>query len=405
MFELGGIFINDNAFEKIRRDVVSSIELNDTLNDDLLYELIDDKLLHGCQDEYLSLKDKAFLRKKIFNSLRGLDILEVLIEDSSITEIMVNGYDKIFYEQGGHIYKSSLKFATKEDLANIIQQIVAYSNRRVNESNPITDTRLKDGSRVNIVLDPVALNGPIITIRKFSNAPLSIDRLIQLGSITEEAADFLEKLVICGYNIFISGGTGSGKTTFLNVLSNFIPKDERIITIEDSAELCINGIDNLVRLEMRQANIEGNGAITIRDLIRASLRMRPDRIVIGEVRSAEALDMIQAMNTGHDGCMSTGHSNSAYDMLNRLSTMSLMAMDIPLAAIKNQIASALDIIIHLGRVSDKSRKVLEICEIDSFDGKDIILNSLFRYSVDSGLKSTGNNLIHQDKLWQHGYAL
>ncbi len=241
----------------------------------MLYDLIDEKLIHSCSGEYLSLKEKATLRKKIFNSLRGLDILEDLIEDSSITEIMVNGYDKIFYEQGGHIYKSPLQFATKEELANIIQQIVAYSNRRVNESNPITDTRLKDGSRVNIVLDPVALNGPIITIRKFSDAPLTIDRLIELGSITKEVADFLEKLVICGYNIFISGGTGSGKTTFLNVLSNFIPKDERIITIEDSAELCIHGIDNLVRLEMRQANVEGNGAITIRDLIRASLRMRP----------------------------------------------------------------------------------------------------------------------------------
>ena len=371
----------------------------------MLYDLIDEKLIHSCSGEYLSLKEKASLRKKIFNSLRGLDILEDLIEDSSITEIMVNGYDKIFYEQEGHIYKSPLQFATKEELANIIQQIVAYSNRRVNESNPITDTRLKDGSRVNIVLDPVALNGPIITIRKFSDAPLTIDRLIELGSITKEVADFLEKLVICGYNIFISGGTGSGKTTFLNVLSNFIPKDERIITIEDSAELCIHGIDNLVRLEMRQANVEGNGAITIRDLIRASLRMRPDRIVVGEVRGAEALDMLQAMDTGHDGCMSTGHSNSAYDMINRLSTMSLMAMDIPLAAIKSQIASALDIIVHLGRTSDKSRKVLEICEIDSFDGRDIILNPLFRYSIDTGLTSTGNKLKHINKLLQHGYAL
>ncbi len=402
---MGGIIINEKAFERIRRDVVDSIELNNTLSDDLLYDIIDDKLLHGHLDEYLSLKDKASLRKKIFNSLRGLDILEDLIEDSSVTEIMVNGFDNIFYEQGGHIYKSSLKFASKDELANIIQQIVAYSNRRVNESTPIADTRLKDGSRVNIVLDPVALNGPIITIRKFSDAPLTIERLIQLGSITKEVADFLEKLVICGYNIFISGGTGSGKTTFLNVLSNFIPKDERIITIEDSAELCIHGIDNLVRLEMRQANIEGNGAITIRDLIRTSLRMRPDRIVIGEVRGAEALDMLQAMDTGHDGCMSTGHSNSAYDMVNRLSTMSLMAMDIPLAAIKSQIASALDIIIHLGRMSDKSRKVLEICEIESFDGRDIILNTLFKYNIDTGLVSTGHKLKHCNKLFQHGYNL
>lgn len=371
----------------------------------MLYDIIDDKLLHSAKDEYLSLKDKAFLRKKIFNSLRGLDILEDLIEDSSITEIMVNGCNNIFYEQGGHLYKSSLKFVSKDDLDNIIQQIVAYSNRRVNESNPIADARLRDGSRVNIVLDPVALNGPIITIRKFSDSPLTVDRLIQLGSITKEVADFLEKLVVCGYNIFISGGTGSGKTTFLNVLSNFIPKDERIITIEDSAELNIYGIDNLVRMEMRQANLEGNGAITIRDLIRTSLRMRPDRIIVGEVRGAEALDMLQAMDTGHDGCMSTGHSNSAYDMLNRLSTMSLMAMDIPLNAIKSQICSALDIIIHLGRISDKSRKVLEICEIDSFDGRDIILNTLFKYNIDTGLVSTGNRLKHCDKLLQHGYTL
>lgn len=371
----------------------------------MLYELIDEKLLHGVSGEYLSLKDKTALRKKIFNSLRGLDILEDLIEDPSITEIMVNGYDKIFYEQGGHIHKSSLKFACKDELANIIQQIVAYANRRVNESNPIADTRLRDGSRVNIVLDPVALNGPIITIRKFSDAPLSIDRLIKLGSITQDVADFLEKLVICGYNIFISGGTGSGKTTFLNVLSNFIPKDERVITIEDSAELSIHGVDNLVRLEMRQANVEGTGAITIRDLIHSSLRMRPDRIIVGEVRGAEALDMLQAMDTGHDGCMSTGHSNSARDMLNRLSTMSLMAMDIPLAAIKSQISSALDIIIHLGRMNDKSRKVLEICEVDSFDGKDIILNTLFKYDMKAGLISTGNKLKHCDKLIRNGYTI
>lgn len=356
-------------------------------------------------DRYISLNEKTALRKKVFNSLRGLDILEDLIEDDSITEIMVNGYDNIFYERSGYIHKSPLKFATKEDLTNIIQQIVAYSNRRVNETTPITDTRLKDGSRVNIVLDPVAINGPIITIRKFGDSPLTIDRLIDLRSITKEVADFLEKLVVSGYNIFISGGTGSGKTTFLNVLSNFIPKDERVITIEDSAELNIHGVDNLVRLEMRQANVEGTGAITIRDLIRSSLRMRPDRIIVGEVRGAEAIDMLQAMDTGHDGCMSTGHSNSAVDMLNRLSTMSLMAMDIPLAAIKSQIASALDIIIHLGRMSDKSRKVLEISEIDHFDGKDIVMNTLFKYDLNSGLTPTGNRLKHTDKLLRHGFVL
>lgn len=379
--------------------------MNNELSDDLLYDIIDEKILHGTTNTYISLNEKTILRKKVFNSLRGLDILEDLIEDDSISEIMVNGYDNIFYERSGHICKSPLKFASKEDLTNLIQQIVAYSNRRVNESTPITDTRLKDGSRVNIVLDPIAINGPIITIRKFGDSPLTIDRLISLESITKEASDLLEKLVICGYNIFISGGTGSGKTTFLNVLSNFIPKDERVITIEDSAELNIHDIDNLVRLEMRQANVEGTGAITIRDLIRSSLRMRPDRIIVGEVRGAEALDMLQAMDTGHDGCMSTGHSNSAKDMLNRLSTMSLMAMDIPLAAIKAQISSALDIIVHLGRMSDKSRKVLEIYEVDYFDGNEIILNPLFLYDLNSGLTPTGNKLIHTDKLERHGFIL
>lgn len=351
----------------------------------------------------MPLKEKVALQTKIFHSLRGLDILEELIDDPSITEIMVNGYDTIFIERGGHMEKSQLKFSSKENLSNIIQQIVAYSNRRVNEASPITDTRLRDGSRVNIVLDPVAINGPIITIRKFADSPLSIDRLIELQSITKEAADFLEKLVISGYNIFVSGGTSSGKTTFLNVLSNFIPKDERVITIEDSAELSLHGISNLVRLEMRQANVEGDGAITIRDLIHSSLRMRPDRLVIGEVRGAEAIDMLQAMDTGHDGCMSTGHANSAYDMLNRLATMSLMAVDIPLAAIKSQISSALDIIVHLGRLQDKTRRVLEICEVDTFDGKDIKLNPLFQYRHGSGLVPTGSHLIHTHKLLLHGF--
>ena len=270
--------------------------------------------------------------------------------------------------------------------------------------SPITDARLKDGSRVNIVLNPIAMDGPAITIRKFQNAPLSIDRLIQLKSITKDAADFLEKLVIAGYNIFISGGTSSGKTTFLNVLSNFIPKDQRVITIEDSAELSLIGVDNLVRLEMRQANLEGTGAISIRDLIHSSLRMRPDRLVIGEVRGAEALDMLQAMNTGHDGCMSTGHGNSASDMLDRLATMSLTAMNIPLAAIKSQIASAIDIIIHLGRINKEGRRVLEISEISHFDGNTILLNQLFIHNQNLGLVATENDLIHKDKLIQHNLS-
>ena len=338
------------------------------------------------------------------NSLRGLDILQELIEDSSITEIMVNGPNSIYIEKNGLVSKTDLTFQSPERLHNIIQQIVSFSNRRVNEMSPITDARLRDGSRVNIVLNPIAMDGPAITIRKFQNAPLSIERLIHLNSITKDAADFLEKLVISGYNIFISGGTSSGKTTFLNVLSNFIPKDQRVITIEDSAELSLIGVDNLVRLEMRQANLEGNGAITIRDLIHSSLRMRPDRLVIGEVRGAEALDMLQAMNTGHDGCMSTGHGNSSNDMLERLATMSLTALDIPLAAIKSQIASAIDIIIHLGKINKDGRKVLEISEISHFDGNKIILNPLFTYKLDLGLIATGNKLIHKDKLNRHNLS-
>ena len=337
------------------------------------------------------------------NSLRGFDVLQELLDDPSVTEIMVNGFENIFVERDGQIIKTDLVFSSVEQLSNIVQQIVAYSNRRVNESNPIVDARLKDGSRVNIVLNPVAINGPIITIRKFSGSPMSIERLIELNSVTREAADFLKKLVVSGYNIFVSGGTSSGKTTFLNVLSDFIPKRERVITIEDSAELNLHGIDNLVRLEMRQANVEGFGEISIRDLIHSALRMRPDRLVIGEVRGAEAIDMLQAMNTGHDGCMSTGHANSAADMLNRLVTMSLTAMDIPLNAIKGQIASAIDIIIHLGRVNDRSRRVLEITEIDHFNGQDIILNPLFSYSTENGLTPTGHRLIHTVKLNKNGF--
>lgn len=339
------------------------------------------------------------------NSLRGLDILQDLVDDSSISEIMVNGPRDIFIEKNGVVTKTDLAFESSDRLHNIIQQIVSYSNRRVNEMTPITDARLRDGSRVNIVLNPIAMDGPAITIRKFQNAPLSIERLINLESITKEAADFLEKLVISGYNIFISGGTSSGKTTFLNVLSNFIPKDQRVITIEDSAELSLIGVANLVRLEMRQANLEGTGAITIRDLIHSSLRMRPDRLVIGEVRGPEAFDMLQAMNTGHDGCMSTGHGNSASDMLDRLATMSLTAMNIPLAAIKSQIASAIDIVVHLSRIGTKGRRVYEISEVSYFDGHNIILNPIYLFDTTKGLCPTGNKLIHCDKLTQYGLTL
>lgn len=365
-----------------------------------MHQIIDDAILSYSKNSYLSLRDKCIYHKKIMNSLRGLDILQDLVDDPDITEIMINGPRDIFVEKNGMVYKTDLVFESPERLHNIIQQIVSFSNRRVNEMSPITDSRLQDGSRVNIVLNPIAMDGPAITIRKFQNAPLSIDRLIELKSITRDAADFLQKLVISGYNIFISGGTSSGKTTFLNVLSNYIPKNQRVITIEDSAELSLIGVENLVRLEMRQANLEGTGEITIRDLIHSSLRMRPDRLVIGEVRGPEALDMLQAMNTGHDGCMSTGHGNSASDMLDRLGTMALTAMNIPLNAIKSQIASAIDIIVHLGRINSKGRHVLEISEISHFDGQCIILNPLFVYDYKEGLIPTGNTLIHKDKLIQ-----
>ncbi len=379
--------------------------MSEDVDDICLLDIIDEEILSSRWNLQLSLKDKISLRTTIFNSLRGLDVLEDLIHDPAITEIMVNGYDTIFVERDGHIERLPLTFSSKEKLANVIQQIVSYSNRRVNEASPIADTRLRDGSRVNIVLNPVAINGPILTIRKFSDAPLTIDRLIELQSITRDAADFLEMLVVSGYNIFVSGGTSSGKTTFLNVLSNFIPKEERVITIEDSAELSLHNVDNLVRLEMRQANMEGQGAITIRDLIHSSLRMRPDRIIVGEVRGPEAIDMLQAMDTGHNGCMSTGHANSAADMLGRLATMSLMAMDIPISAVKSQIASGVDIIIHLGRTRDRLRRVLEITEVVGFDGQNIQLNPLYEYNLACGLTATHNKLIHTDKLLAHGFQL
>ena len=325
----------------------------------------------------ISFKVRKSLADTVFESIRGLGILGKIISDKSITEVMINGYDCIFVEKAGKLQQIPDKFESQERLRNIITKFVQDMGRSVNESNPIVDTRLADGSRVNVVLDPIALNGPIVTIRRFPEEGMTIQKLIGYKSITPEAAVFLEKLVRAKYNIFISGGTGSGKTTFLNALSNYIPSDERVITIEDSAELQIRNVPNLVRLETRNANSTGAGAITIRDLIKSSLRMRPERIVVGEVRGAEALDMLQAMNTGHDGSLSTGHANSPKDMLNRLETLFLMGLEIPLAAIRQQIASGIDIMIHLGRLRDKSRRVLEISEVGSVvDGK-IELHPLF----------------------------
>lgn len=348
-------------------------------SDEEVDELIDETML---EQETLSLCPvgiRRVLKREIFDSLRGLDILQSFVDDSSVTEIMINGTDPIFVEQGGKLRELEVRFDSVERLQDVIQKIVAGCNRVVNEASPIVDARLANGSRVNIVMKPIALNGPIVTIRRFPDSPITMEQLVCMGALSEEAAKFLQKLVRAGYNLFISGGTGSGKTTFLNALSAYIPREERVITIEDSAELQLQDIPNLVRLETRNSNVEGCREITIRELIRASLRMRPDRIIVGEVRGAEAFDMMQCLNTGHDGSMSTGHANSAADMLSRLMNMVLMGMDLPPAAIRQQIASGLDVIVHLGRLRDKSRKVLEIVEVTGYEGERICLNPLYAF--------------------------
>lgn len=381
----------EELYKQIRHNVYQNLDIARNITDDELYSVIDSCIYDASRQKIISIRQKEELRNRIYNSIKKLDILQELLENHDITEIMVNGKDNIFYEKSGYIEKWNKHFDSEQKLADIAQRIAAMSNRMVNEACPIVDTRLEDGSRVNIVLPPVAMDGPVITIRKFYDKPLTIDRLIELGSITEEAAHFLEKLVKSRYNIFISGGTGSGKTTFLNVLSDYIPDDERVITIEDSAELQLHNIKNLVRLEARMANSEGNNAVAIRDLIKSSLRMRPDRIVVGEVRGAEALDMLQAMNTGHDGSLSTGHSNSPKDMLTRLETMVLMGMNMPIDAIRTQIASAIDIIVHLARQRDKSRKVVQIAEVGDYKNGEIELTPLFRF-VEKGEGKDGRIL-------------
>lgn len=404
------------------RKAVTADPIYVELEDEALRERIEEKLRirikqtesveAGLYYSSLSYKGKKGLVDTIFESIRGLGILGRVISDKSVTEVMINGYDNIFVERAGRLEKLKEHFESKENLKNVITRFVQDMGRSVNESNPIVDSRLADGSRVNVVLDPIALDGPIVTIRRFPEEGMTIDKLISYGSITREVATFLERLVEAKYNIFISGGTGSGKTTFLNALSNYIPKDERVITIEDSAELQIKNVPNLVRLETRNANSAGAGGITIRDLIKSSLRMRPERIVVGEVRGAEALDMLQAMNTGHDGSLSTGHANSAKDMLSRLETMVLSgAAGVPLEAIRQQIASALDIIVHLSRMRDKSRKVLEITEVVGLEGNEIVLNPIFRFEEDEkstvrkvsgSLNRTKNRLIHPDKFISSG---
>lgn len=397
--------------EKLRRQVLERVDLNGLITDEEILNNIDRILVEQGEKHYIGMKEKRILRKDIFNSIRGLDLLQDYVEDKSITEIMVNGTDNIFIEKKGIISSVNQSFESKEKLSDIIQQIVSSSNRIVNESNPIVDARLSDGSRVNVVLPPVAIDGPAITIRKFPQNPITIKQLIEYESVSQEAANFLENLILGKYNILVSGGTGSGKTTFLNVLSNFIPKTERIITIEDSAELQIKDIPNLVRLEVRNPNTEGENTISIRDLIKTTLRMRPDRIIIGEVRDQAAFDLLMALNTGHDGSLSTIHANSPKDTLARLESLVLMAADIPLLAIRKQIASAIDIIVHLGRLRDKSRRVLEIAEVLDCEEDEIKLNTIYRLVErgEEGGRIIGelakeNNLINKKKLLAAGIS-
>ena len=403
------------AEEKERKDrlkagLLRELEGRMQLEDEELQEMIDAAVAGEAERSYLPLKSRLRLKKELFDSFRRLDILQELVDDPDITEIMVNGKDHIFIEKKGRLSRWDKAFDSAEQLEDLIQQIVSRVNRTVNLSSPIADARLEDGSRVHVVLAPVAVDGPVLTIRKFPE-PVTMDKLIRLGSISREAAVFLRTAVRAGYNIFVSGGTGSGKTTFLNALSEFIPEDERVITIEDSAELQIRHVPNLVRLETRVENRDGSREISMRDLIRASLRMRPDRILVGEVRGAEALEMLQAMNTGHDGSISTGHGNSPRDMVTRLETMVLMAADLPLAAVRNQIASALELMVHLGRMRDKSRKVLEIAEVIGCENGEVRLEPLFTFRekqardrqwVEGSLEKVGE-LRNREKLRAGGF--
>ncbi len=396
--------------EQLHARILDELDLSKEVEDEELTRIIYRVLREAESREYLPLNVKTALGRELFNAFRKLDLLEEFLEDDEITEVMINGTQNIFYEKKGRIFQSDKRFLSKEKLEDVIQQIVAGANRLVNEASPIVDARLADGSRVNVVLAPIALNGPIVTIRKFPIESITMKQLIAWNSISEEVAEFLALLVESGYNIFISGGTGSGKTTFLNALSQYIPKDERIITIEDNAELRILDVPNLVSLEARNANVEGTGEVTIRQLIKSALRMRPDRIIVGEVRSAEAIDMLQALNTGHDGSLSTGHANSPEDMLSRLETMVLMGMELPLTAIRRQIASGIDVIVHLGRLRDKSRKLLEVSEVMDYREGEIHLQTVYRYEETGeengkiqGVWEKKGELKHTGKLLAAGY--
>ncbi|WP_299121302.1 CpaF family protein [uncultured Eubacterium sp.] len=390
----------------IKNRVLESIDMTREVNREELHRIIDETIRESVNCKYIPIESRWKLHSYIYNAIKGLGVIEELLDDDTITEIMVNGAKNIFIERYGTIEKIDSEIESEEKLNDIVQQIVGDTNRRVNESTPIVDTRLKDGSRVNVVLPPISLDGTILTIRKFAKEEIKIEDLIRWQSISREASEFLRKLVETGYNIFISGGTGSGKTTFLNVLSNFIPKDSRVITIEDSAELQIKSIKNIIRMEARAPNSDGENSITIRDLIKTSLRMRPDRIIVGEVRGEEALDMLQAMNTGHDGSMSTGHSNSPGDMLSRLETMVIMGIEMPLKAVRAQIASGIDVIVHLGRLRDRSRRVLEIDEVQGIIDGEIQLEKIFEFKeigenngkIVGRLERTDNTFLHVEKL-------
>lgn len=389
------------TFQMLRELLMEKLDMSREMTDREILEEIDHLILSRLRESCISVKEKVQLRQELFHSVRKLDVLQELIEDETVTEIMVNGPDAIFVERGGKLGKWEKCFTSRDKLEDVIQQIAGRCNRVINESMPIVDARLENGARVNAVIRPVALNGPILTIRRFPDKPITMDRLIALGSITRECAGFLAALVKARYSIVIGGGTGSGKTTFLGALSNFIPEDERIITIEDNAELKLQGIQNLVRLEAKMANMEGAVSVSIRDLIRTALRMRPDRIVVGEVRGGEAVDMLQALNTGHEGSLSTAHANSARDMLSRLETMTLMGVDLPLEAIRRQIASGVDILIHLGRMRDKTRKVLEITEVCGFKANEITTQTLYRWEEGRGLVQTAE-LCNREKLIRAG---
>jgi len=392
---------------EIKKYVTENLPLS-KMSDEELEEKVEEIVQQKLSGVYCSIEQRVSIIQQVYSSIRGFGLLDSIISDDTITEVMINGPENVFIEQNGRLFKMDKQFESQRRLEDVIQRIVGLAGREVNQANPICDTRLPDGSRVNVVLPPIALCGPTLTIRKFSKTPMTIERLIAYGSITQEIADKLEMLVKAKYNIFVCGGTGSGKTTFLNALSNYIPRDERVITIEDSAELQITGVDNLVSLETRNANASGAGQITIRDLIKSSLRMRPERIVVGEVRGGEALDMLQAMNTGHDGSLSTGHANSTQDMLSRLETMVLQGADgLPLEAIRQQIASAVDIIIHLSRLRDKSRKTMEITEVLGYEDGRIILNPLYVFEEDenSTLEKVSGSLKRTENPMQNTHKL